>query len=141
MTGRQFLQTVGEEARKRNPFHWVDRVQQTIGQFQIEFCEAAGVVAIVGDCRHPNEVDGMRPGLAIRLTGDPGGARARSHADMTHISETAMNGFDGFDMHIDTNTTLPEMAVLDVFQRLATDVPEMFADLVTAKSVKDDKLK
>jgi len=116
MTGRELLQTVGEEARERDPCHWIKRAKQSIA-------DAAGtrcVVAVVGDCRHPNEVDMMRPGVAVRLTGDPGGVRARSTADMTHISETAMNDFEHFDLHINTDVTTPEMAVLLVLAWLDT---------------------
>jgi len=135
MTGRQLLQTVGEEARQKDPEHWVKRAKQTINKL-IEGSGARQVVAIIGDCRHPNEVDAMRPGLAVRLTGDPGGARARSSADLTHISERGMDDFERFDMHINSDKTTPEMEVLAVFERLTQAKLDLFGELIVTPPAK-----
>lgn len=125
MTGRELLQSVGEEARQRDALHWVDRVRCGIARAAAER-GVRGVLAVVGDCRHPNEVEFMRPGLAVRLMGDPGGVRARSSADLTHVSETAMNAYQGFDALINTDLVQPDKAVEIVLRRLHSVEPTLF---------------
>ena len=55
---------------------------------------------IVTDVRFRNEADYVRKlgGILIRLEGDPNGVRARSTRDMTHPSETELDGYEHFDI-------------------------------------------
>jgi len=125
MTGRELLQRVGEEARQKDPAHWIKRVQARITRAR-ELTQSPNVLLIVGDCRHPNEVDLMRPGFAVRLEGDPKGVRARSTADLTHISERAMDSYESFDMKINTNEVPEAEVVKKIMRRLAEVLPDRF---------------
>lgn len=102
MTAGRFLQVHGEEKRQADPFHWVNLLKKQI----IATAQTVGksnVIVVVGDCRHPNEIDAMRPGFALRLNGDPGGVRARSNRDLNHPSETALNDYQNFDLVVSTD--------------------------------------
>jgi cytidylate kinase len=66
-----------------------------------------GDLWIFDDIRFPNEADAIKAhgGIVIRLNGDPGGTRASTKRDLTHISETALDDYSDFDLIIDTNVT------------------------------------
>jgi hypothetical protein len=57
---------------------------------------------VLDDVRHINEADMIkkRGGILIRLEGDPMGARANSTRNLDHISETALDNYQGFDVVI-----------------------------------------
>ena len=89
MTAREVLQYVGSNLfRKMSNDVWVDTTLRKIEKDN-------PMVAIVSDVRFPNEVEGIQQngGSVIRLTRAP-------HPD-THISETALDDYEGFDYVLD----------------------------------------
>ncbi len=93
MTAREVMQHVGTDFfRKIYPQVWVD---STIRKIQREKPR----LAVVVDCRFPNEVQGIQNagGKVIRLTRNIFGN------DDEHDSETALDGYDGFDAIINNN--------------------------------------
>jgi hypothetical protein len=67
---------------------------------------------IITDVRHKTEADKIRAmgGIVIRLNGDPGGVRARSTRNLTHISETDLDDYAHFDAVIDNS--VPDVTIL-----------------------------
>lgn len=68
-------------------------------------------MTIVSDCRFPNEADAgrARGGVVIRLNRKD--ARKDAHGrDPNHISETALDNYEYFDLVIDNDGTRGEMA-------------------------------
>jgi len=98
MTAREVMQYIGTDFfRKIYPNVWVE---STIRKIKRENPE----LAVVVDCRFPNEVEGIQEagGKVIRLTRDVEGLD-------THASETALDGYAGFDAVIDnTNMNIGE---------------------------------
>jgi hypothetical protein len=97
MTARQVMQFVGTKLFRRMYNNvWVD---STIRRIQKE----APDLAIIGDCRFPNEVEGIQKagGNVIRLLREP-------HVDNDE-SETALDGYVGFNLVIDNR----EMTIKD----------------------------
>ena len=64
---------------------------------------------IVSDVRFENELRAIkeRGGIVIRLEGDPVGMRARSSRDPNHVSETALDKFEDFDLVL--QNTVPDV--------------------------------
>jgi hypothetical protein len=92
MTVGQCLQKIGTEAMREN-FHmqvWVISALSNLSK---------STVYIIGDCRFENEAVAVKQkgGIVIRLDGDPGKVRERSQRDINHISETALDNYEGFD--------------------------------------------
>jgi hypothetical protein len=88
-TAREFLQYFGTDVcRNLKEDVWVDFCINRIKSEQSE-------LALVGDCRFPDEVEAIQQagGRVIRLTRTP-------HED-AHLSETALDTFEGFDAVID----------------------------------------
>ena len=88
-TAREFLQYFGTDiCRELKEDIWVDFC---ISKIQSEQSQ----LALVGDCRFPDEVKAIQDvgGKVIRLTRTP-------HED-SHVSETALDTFEGFDATID----------------------------------------
>jgi hypothetical protein len=125
MTAGRLLQVVGEEARQKNPNHWIERLRQR-ATAEWRASGRARLLLVVGDCRHPNEIDDMKPGLAVRLEGDPGGARARSTRDLNHPSETALRAYEGFDIRINTETTPAKDVVASIVAPLLLSDKSLF---------------
>jgi hypothetical protein len=98
MTSREVLQYVGSNIfRKMYGDVWVDA---TIKRIQDE----GSSCALICDCRFPNEVEGVQKvgGKVIRLTRNP-------HPNDSHISETALDNYTGYDAVIDNiNMSIPE---------------------------------
>jgi hypothetical protein len=68
------------------------------------------IVTIVSDCRFPNEANAGRAkgGVVIRLNRKA--ARKDAHGrDPTHISETALDNYEHFDLVVDNDGTRAEM--------------------------------
>lgn len=89
VTAREFLQYFGSEVCRKI---WGDCwVYSTIMKIKQE----GTAVAIITDCRFPNEVEGIQDvgGKVVRLMRNP-------HDD-SHISETSLDGYVGFDGIID----------------------------------------
>jgi len=94
MSAREVMQYVGTDFfRKIYPNVWVD---STIRKIQSENSK----LAVVVDCRFPNEVDGIKDvgGKVIRLTRDI------FKGEDTHASETALDDYEGFDAIIDNKS-------------------------------------
>lgn len=90
MTAREVMQFVGTEIfRKMYGNVWVD---STIRRIQRDSKD----IALIGDCRFPNEVQGIQAqgGKVIRLLRNP-------YPDDTHPSETALDHYNDFDFVID----------------------------------------
>ena len=87
MTAREVMQYVGTDFfRKIYPQVWVD---STIRRVEKDSPQ----LAVVVDCRFPNEVEGIQNsgGKVIRLTRNILGDKDQ------HDSETAPDGYEGFD--------------------------------------------
>lgn len=87
MTAREVMQYVGTDFfRKIYPQVWVD---STIRRVEKDSPQ----LAVVVDCRFPNEVEGIQNsgGKVIRLTRNILGDKDQ------HDSETALDGYEGFD--------------------------------------------
>jgi hypothetical protein len=132
MTGRELLQSVGEEARQFHHAFWINKAKQTLSTI-VSLSESERFVVIIGDCHHPNEVELLRPGMSVRLQGDPGGVRAQSDADLTHVSERALDGYKHFDMIVDTETQRPNAIVECIINKLSVLRPSIFAHLSEKK--------
>jgi hypothetical protein len=134
LTGRQLLQKVGEARRQQNPSYWIDLVHTQVKN-ELAACnkdrsfQSDEMVVIVGDCRHVNEIEQMRPGLAVRLIGDPAKLRT-TPINSTHISETALDKYEDFDMKIDTDTCSKEMVVAAIERQLVLTQPNKFSELL-----------
>lgn len=105
MTLGEFLQKWGTMLRDLHPDIWVLAVQSFV-----DVCVAKKtdkdeqLLVLIGDVRFENECNWVQSvgGVVVRLNGDPGKERANSKRDHTHISETALDNYDGFDLVIDT---------------------------------------
>lgn len=89
MTAREVMQFVGTKIfRKMYNNVWVDSTISRIVEDNVD-------LAIIADCRFPNEVEGVQAagGKVIRLLRTP-------HEDNDE-SETALDGYEGFDLIID----------------------------------------
>ena len=89
MTARECLQYFGTDiCRKIKPNIWVDSCIKRM-------LESGTDLAIVPDVRFPNEAEAIKKagGKVVRLT--------RSPHDDQHESETALNGYEGFDYVLD----------------------------------------
>lgn len=87
MTAREVMQYVGTDFfRKIYPQVWVDSTIRRIEKDRPQ-------LAVVVDCRFPNEVEGIQNsgGKVIRLTRNILGDKDQ------HDSETALDGYEGFD--------------------------------------------
>ena len=94
MSGREILQVVGTDIFRRVDYDvWVNACLR-----QIEFDKPE--LAIVTDCRFPNEVNGIQKagGKVVRFT------RAPFADGDQHKSETALDNYDKFDATIDNAT-------------------------------------
>jgi len=108
MTAGRFLQVYGESERQRDPEIWVDHLLDK-ARTAFTASDAKYLLMLIGDCRHPNEIDLLRrtrnDGIAVRLRGDPSGAATTTTRDMNHISEIGLDDYTNFDMLFDTNVT------------------------------------
>lgn len=94
LTAREVMQYVGTDLfRKMYPNVWAD---STITKIKRESTE----LAIITDIRFPNEVEAVQEngGKVIRLTRDP------SNGEDQHPSETALDGYEGFDLVVDNSS-------------------------------------
>lgn len=87
------LQRIGEERRRFDPNYWVNILACTAADLEAPYI-------LIPDTRHLNEVDFCKAnGVVIKVTrvdalGNPIRAKDR---DPHHISETALDGYDGWD--------------------------------------------
>jgi hypothetical protein len=90
LTGRQLMQLFGTDiCRKLYDNCWVESCYRNIEAHECE-------LAIIADARYPNEIDFMKSkgAKSVRLT-------RRPYGEDTHISETALDDYDSFDLVID----------------------------------------
>ena len=104
------LQYYGTEVRRKSdPDYWVKKAVAAA-----EAALSAGDSVVFTDARFPNEVTGLQSigGFAVRLEVSPEVQLERlkqrdgyvpQEAMMTHPSETALDGFTGFDVVVDTS--------------------------------------
>jgi hypothetical protein len=99
----KFLQDFGEAGRQYNPSLWLYSVGRKVAH--------ANTLYIVTDCRFPNEVAYVQKlgGKVIRLERDNVDPAALAGRDSQHVSETALDNFDGFDLVLRNNGTLAEL--------------------------------
>lgn len=99
MSGRHILQVVGTDIfRTIHGDVWVDACIKNV-------LDDGAELAIITDCRFPNEVEGVQAagGKVLRYARAPFG-----EADQ-HTSETALDGYDNFDHVMDnSNMSIPE---------------------------------
>jgi hypothetical protein len=116
MTAREFIQYFGTDiCRKIYPDVWTDRAIKDILAEQSNF-------AIISDARFENEVEAVKKagGKIIRLT--------RFHNEDSHVSESALDNYNGFDYVLDNaNMSIEEsckelLKVLDEWKWLSKDV-------------------
>jgi hypothetical protein len=100
----KFLQDFGEAGRQYNPSLWLYSVGRKVAVY-------SKTLYIVTDCRFPNEVAYVQKlgGKVIRLERDNVDPAALAGRDHAHVSETALDNFDGFDLVIQNNGTLAEL--------------------------------
>ena len=107
MTGREFLQAFGTNVcRKIKDQVWVDLCISNI-------LTSGTKLAVIPDCRFANEVEAIQEagGKVIRLTRQP--------YEDGHSSETALDGYEGFDVTVDNqNMTIDEtnMKIMEILR-------------------------
>ena len=92
LTAREFMQVFGTDiCRTIKPDVWTNACINRIHESGTE-------LAIVSDCRYPNEVEAVKQagGKVIRLTRNP--------FDDQHSSEKALDGYEGFDFVLDNSS-------------------------------------
>lgn len=114
MTVGRMLQLFGTSLRQVNENIWINSVADFVEENSSN--NSNKLVFIIPDCRFPNEVEWIRSmfGIAVRLEGDPGQVAKNSKRDLAHISETALDGYAGFDLVLDTNKTAVQSCVEQV---------------------------
>lgn len=107
LTGREILQKIGESFRKEiSPDIWVNSLFSSYDS--LNYRERSGDIIkpnlIITDVRMPNEAQAIknRGGILIKINKETG------YKD-SHISETALDDYDGWDYVIDNNGTLEEL--------------------------------
>lgn len=139
------LQQFGSKLREVHPMFWINAVESWLearidewiayGELKLLSNDAEknesndeknrkiNLLVLIGDARFPNEVAWVKDrcgGITIRLEGDPGGERARSTRDLNHISETALDDFEGFDVVLHTDMfnrdSMVQMARTELFK-------------------------
>lgn len=100
---RPLLQWWGTEFRKgygKNENYWIDKLER---EADFLATSTGAKIIIVPDVRFPSEANFIKKkgGLLIKVTRFP-------YAD-SHISETALDDFKGWDIHVDNRGTLKEL--------------------------------
>lgn len=94
----RILQWYGTDViRKRNPNHWVEKVAERIQKEQPE-------IAIITDVRFPNEAEFIKANggylVEVIRVNEDGSRFLDSSRDPKHISETALDEYDGWNFII-----------------------------------------
>ncbi len=110
MTVGMVLQRVGVGLRDAiHPNVWVDAVFG-VGGCEWKHAQEHGDGWVLEDCRFVNECDRVHAlgGFVIRLTGDPAGVRASNvdGRDLLHVSETALDTYERFNVVLCNDSTL-----------------------------------
>ncbi len=100
----RLLQQYGTAQREINPSVWIDAVDDFIIANSEQEQEYIGKVFIVPDVRFENEAEWLsESNVLVRLNGDPQRVFENTTRDKNHISETALDNYDGFDLVINTD--------------------------------------
>ena len=104
MTMGRLQQVMGTILREHlHPNIWITPV--------IEFCKNnPNKYCIISDCRFPNEVKAIKElgGIVIRINRKRENINLNGR-DPNHISETALDNFNNFDLVVENNSTIDEM--------------------------------
>jgi hypothetical protein len=105
-TGRQVMQLVGESMRSIWTDCWIHAWESEV---VAAWAEHGAIPIIVPDVRHENEVDKIHEmgGIVIRLLRAP-------YADL-HVSEVALDSYQGFDLEIDNDGQSAEETCFEAF--------------------------
>ena len=133
-----FLTLVAELRQHVNPDIWVHPVMKKA--FKERSINGNPVVTIVSDCRFPNEADGGRAkgGAVIRLNRK--NARKDAHGrDPNHVSETALDNYEHFDLVVDNDGTRAEMIRKAIWWVTKTYMKDEESGTMFLNSLKDDE--
>lgn len=117
----EILQNVGTGMRQTvHPDVWVNSLFSTFDKRVNS--QSTPSYWIIDDVRFENEAQKIKEmgGILIRLNGDPANARQNSNRNLTHISETALDNYTGFDFIFDTNITLTKEISETIFLNYET---------------------
>jgi hypothetical protein len=123
LTVREFMQYVGTNVIRRiHPTAWVESLLK-----DAEAMALSGHLVVVDDVRFPDEVRAIQSagGKVVRLLK---GAAEIDH----HVSETALDNFDGFDAVIDNSGQTPEETLAELRALLRTWDTSTITDGATA---------
>lgn len=92
-----YQQAFGQAVRGVDPDHWVKLLAQRV-KCMLATTTTTNTIIVITDVRMPNEVEAVRGlgGLVVRVTRAAGGGRADGR-DTAHYSETALDGYAGWD--------------------------------------------
>lgn len=87
----EMLQLVGDQLRNFNKNVWI---------YSLFNKEDEDTNIIVTDVRYINEANYIKDngGILIKIYGDPVGANVNDSRDLTHVSETELDGYDKWDI-------------------------------------------
>lgn len=117
------LQYYGTEVRRTaDPNYWVEKARTSARK-----ALARGSACVFTDARFPNEVTGLKQegAFTIRLEVSPEVQKERllgrdghipTQYTLGHSSETALDGFTGFDVIVDTSHRTPEEIVDEILK-------------------------
>lgn len=98
MTLGELLQKMGTDGMRKgvHPDFWVFSLFQ--------YYDKDLSYWIIDDVRFPNEADQIKKlgGIVIRLEGDPDDIKSKTSRDLGHISETALDDYEHFDLIMNT---------------------------------------
>lgn len=106
MTNGEILQVFGEQMRQQWGLDfWVNRLRATMARWW----ESDGTCEwVVPDVRHVNELGFIRNqgGVCAHVRGP---RRSEDGRDLKHITEVALEGYEGWDWVFDNNGTIPDL--------------------------------
>lgn len=139
MTGTEEAENYSTEGKKTVPPGFTQslaKLQQIVGTLMrkeinddvwilslMNRCHGAHTIYVVPDVRFPNEVKALQEagGVVIKLVRG-GDAPREDGRDTRHISETALDDFDGWDYVIDNTHDTYDEASLKVLERRVREV-------------------
>lgn len=109
------MQDFGEAGRQFDRNIWLHSVGRRIVD------NSKNILYVITDCRFPNEVEYIQKlgGCVVRLERSNIEPSTLAGRDTQHVSETALDGFAGFDHVIQNDGTLEdlEIALLELIKR------------------------
>lgn len=101
----QLLQDVGTAEREVDEDFWIKAVDSFIAKKTrraIEEKLESHMVFIISDVRFENEANWLGDQFIVRLEGDPGQVAAQTNRNIAHVSETALDNYEKFDLILNT---------------------------------------